>query len=210
MITLYALCEPGTRTVRYIGKTVSLKRRWPEHLTASLRHRDYLGNWLRSLQGVRPELVPLRQVTDDEGSFAEIKYIRIARSLGMKLVNATDGGEGVTMTDNTRRKISKALKGRTLSDEHRRRLSEARKGSKNPMFGKAHTPEHSARVSAAQSGKKHSKQWREAISRGLTGRTRSPEHRAALSRAIKGRVLSLEWRGRIAAAMRGKKSPKRI
>lgn len=53
-------------------------------------------------------MVILRAVPESEGPAAEIKYIRIARSLGMNLVNATDGGDGVTMTPETRKKIGAA------------------------------------------------------------------------------------------------------
>lgn len=156
LATIYALCEPGTRTVRYIGKTRSPQQRLKEHLRISSHLKTHLGNWLRSLAGEVPNLVTLREVPESEGTAAEIKYIRIAReSLGMDLVNSTDGGDGVTMTPEIREKLSK--RGRDISEELRvrrgRAISAAKKGvpisaetrhkrrgkhvgKKNPNFGK--------------------------------------------------------------------------
>lgn len=203
-IFIYALCEPGTRTVRYIGKALNLKRRLREHLKVSSRSDSHLGRWLRRLKEP-PALALLHEASEAGGPEAETRFIRIARSIGMKLVNSTDGGEGVTMTRETRKKISAALKGRPLSARHCQAISESKKGDRNPMFGKPHTLEHSSKVRIAQTGKKHSVAWRAAISAGLKGKTRSPAHCAALSAANKGRKMSREWIEKIAASLRGRR-----
>ena len=65
-----------------------------------------------------------------------------------------------------RRKMSEALKGRPLSEEHRRKLSEAHKG--NPptrgMLGKRHSDETKRRMSEANKGKPRSEETKRRIS----------------------------------------------
>lgn len=51
------------------------------------------------------------------------------------------------MSDETKRKISEALKGRTLSEETKRKISEARKGKKNHLYGKHRSEETRRKIS---------------------------------------------------------------
>lgn len=209
---IYALCEPGTRTVKYIGKTANPKRRLQEHLKRSIKKDNYLGNWLRLVisKGKRPDLIVLREVPGD-GSDAERRYIRIAWGCGMKLVNATDGGDSGTPCLETRAKISRKLKGRFS-------------GEKNPFFGKTHTKECRAVIGAVHKGvplpvghpligwckgKPRSKEHCENLSKSLTGLIRPPEHCAAISKGRmgcpapnKGVSPSPETRASISAARR--------
>lgn len=57
-----------------------------------------------------------------------------------------DGGR---LSEESRRKIGLASKGRKQSDEARRKNSEKNSGANNHMFGKTHTPEARAKISAA-------------------------------------------------------------
>lgn len=94
-VFIYALCEPGTRTVRYIGKTNKLRRRYQEHLRLSITVKTHLGRWLASLS-VAPEMIVLSEVSCEESADEEIRFIAAARMLGMNLVNSSDGGDGCT------------------------------------------------------------------------------------------------------------------
>ena len=80
---------------------------------------------------------------------------------------------GKHLSDETRAKISAALRGKTLSEEHKARMSAAFRGENNPMYGKHHTDETRVRMSVAQLGKNFSE-----------------EHRAKLSAARRGK----HWR----------------
>ena len=53
------------------------------------------------------------------------------------------------MTDEIRKKISDARKGKKHSDETRRKMSEAQKGEKNHMWGRQFTPEEIEQKRAA-------------------------------------------------------------
>lgn len=120
---IYALCEPGTRTVRYIGKANSPPARFKQHLrpSGSIKGQTPLGEWFRSLKerSAIPSLVLLREVLVEEWEIEEAQYIKAARLLGMNLVNSTDGGEGV----------------QNPAPEIRQKLSARKLGSLNPMFG---------------------------------------------------------------------------
>ena len=69
--TIYALTEPGTLTIRYIGKAIhSLPHRLGRHLreARSGRHDYYKDRWLRKLlsEGLEPGALVL-EVCDGDG-----------------------------------------------------------------------------------------------------------------------------------------------
>ena len=114
--------------------------------------------------------------------------------------NLTDGGGGQGgCAQETREKISAALKGRPTwnkgvspSAETRKKLSDARKHTSPPNQGKHHTAEAKAKISAGNKGK-HSH---------LKGRHLSEQHKAKLSAAGKGRKHSAESRAKMSAALK--------
>lgn len=116
-VTIYVLMEEDTRAIRYVGKTVvPLYRRRIQHqyFARSRSRKTWLANWIRSLERngrtfriVGVETVPAGGNWHD----AERQWIYHLRQAGCRLVNATDGGEG--------------LSGHVFTDEHRRRISEA-------------------------------------------------------------------------------------
>lgn len=197
---IYALCEPGTRTVRYIGKSNNPALRFKQHLCQSSRTKTHLGNWLRSVisLGETPALVVLREVPDAHREIAEKRYIRLAKGLGMRLVNSTDGGECCDPTPETRAKISAALTGVPKSPGHCVSLSISHRGLKRTPDQKAKisstlrrtlksrppspaSTEHVAkRVAAA-----HTPEANEKRRKSLTGVPQSSEHVAKRVAAIK-------------------------
>lgn len=183
---IYALCEPGTRTIRYIGQTNSLKRRVREHLNISIKRKTHLGNWLRSCLPALPGLVILHEVEENESwQEEERRYISCARAIGIDLVNATDGGEGGSgpRSPECRAAISAATKGVPRgphSPEHCAAISASHMGvPKGP-----HTPETRAAISAAQKGVP--KTTAHCVAMRVPKPPRSPEHCAALSAATRG------------------------
>lgn len=101
------------------------------------------------------------------------------------------------------------------SKESKMKMSLKRKGTLNFMYGKSHTPEARARISAAQKGKKesmefcektrlrrlgqkHTEQTRKRISDALTGKKHSAEHRKHNSESkigVRAGSESPHWRG---------------
>jgi hypothetical protein len=138
---IYALVDPRTGDVRYIGMTVrSLKARLRDHLR-DLRRDDHRTRWIRSLcvAGIRPEIIELEIVSVEDRCPAEQRWISSYRSRGARLVNATRGGAGTLgyrRTEEDKRRIgdrsrllfqdparraavSKVHRGKSLSDAHR-------------------------------------------------------------------------------------------
>ena len=104
----------------------------------------------------------------------------------------SEAKKGKKFSEETRRKISEANKRRTLSEETRRKISESMKGENHPFYGKQHTYETKKKMSEAHKGEnnqnfgKHiSDDMRRKISEALKGRTFSEEHRRKLSEAHK-------------------------
>lgn len=180
--SIYALCEPGTRTVRYIGKTANVMRRFSQHLRVSSKQKTHLGNWLRSLDGDIPNILVLREVPEAEGASEEIFYIRMARMLNVSLVNGTDGGEGVTPTPETRAKMSAAQ-----TPEVRAKLSALNTGENHPQFGTKHSKERIAKRVAAMAGREQSAETVAKRVAKLTGKKRSSEQCARISAAKVGK-----------------------
>lgn len=95
--------------------------------------------------------------------------------------NMTLGGEGVIANEETKQKISKALKGRQFSEETRKKMSEAHKGEKNSMYGK--NPEDYMTKEAIKIKRKK-------ISELLKEKPLSEEHKRKISEAKKGKHRS--------------------
>jgi len=109
---IYALVDPRTEEVRYIGKTIDLARRTAETVRQAKKDKTYKANWIKNLlkENLKPLCIILDEVEFREESFWEKHYISLYRSWGFKLTNATSGGEGTVglkRTVETRAKMSK-------------------------------------------------------------------------------------------------------
>lgn len=204
---IYALCEPGTRTVRYIGKANNPENRLQRHLRYnSIRTETHLGRWLRKLVsgGTAPALIVLAEVLRDSWQEEEIRYIRVARMLGMDLTNGTGGGDGgLNPTPETLRHMSESHLGHVNTPEQNKKIgasvSAHIKIHGSPNTGRKASEETKAKMSAAHSGEnnpafgkpsplrgiRRSPEIGAAISKALTGKTQSESHRAANSAAQK-------------------------
>lgn len=142
---LYGLLHPITGELRYVGKTCkkTLSRRLSGHISDSKTGQTYRARWVRSLlaQGLKPAIELLDEVEGD-GASAEVAMIGVARSLGCRLTNTTDGGEGVT--------------GHVASAETKRKLREAH-------LGKGHTTETRAKMAATRKGMPKTAEWKARI-----------------------------------------------
>jgi len=190
---IYALCDPRTHEVRYIGRSSSGMERPKSHLRPSrLKEESYKVNWIKSLlaQGLKPTIQILHEFQDDatneQLNHGEMWCIAHYKLCGYKLTNATDGGEGLlNPSDFIRSKLSKAHKGKRFSVEHKAKISESTKLS-NTRKGKKLSEDHRAKMSK-------SAQNRPAISPETRSRmraaqaNRSPETRILLSEAAKKR-----------------------
>lgn len=190
-ITIYALVDPRTDEVRYIGKTTDFVRRLRRHRTEQGRTpRHY---WLASLraQGLEPQGIVLEVVQESQWDEREQHWIRHYREQGARLTNLATGGRGavgIIPSEATRRKLSESgkrawqEKPRSLTDEHKAKLATLHKGRKRrdetkariseAMKGRHLTDEHRAKMSAARAGVPHappSDETRRKIGAALSG-----------------------------------------
>lgn len=91
----------------------------------------------------------------DQKERALIRELNTVHPFGFNL-NGGGGSAGI-LSEASREKISRALKGRKASDETKRRMSESN-------TGKTHSQEAKRKMSSSHTGKKRSKEAREAMS----------------------------------------------
>lgn len=149
IVHIYALLDPESGDVRYIGKSIRPERRLSDHLTQTPTacHRSH---WLESLKSrnLKPDLVILESSRGNwPWQAAERWWIRHGRSIGWRLTNNTSGGDGVRgLPAETRARMVLTWTGRKHRPETIERLrliSGARR----------HSIETRARMSAAHRGR---------------------------------------------------------
>lgn len=128
---IYVLKCPRTRQVRYVGFTSkALEARLGEHIRAAARrpHQDHKHQWIASLFsiGLIPDIEAIATGSGDGWAEAERHWIAAHRAQGARLVNGTDGGEGVIGWGTPEQRSAAAKKRQdTLGPE--RRSASARK-----------------------------------------------------------------------------------
>ena len=102
-IYIYCLVDPETLEPRYVGKTNNLAVRYKNHLNKARDKNTHKRNWLMKLKdlGLKPDLEILEETSVDEWKEREKYWIRMYRKAGFKLTNCTDGGDGLTVGNQT-------------------------------------------------------------------------------------------------------------
>jgi len=89
---IYALLEPDTGAIRYIGKARDSMQRFYRHMKDRNR-RDYpVYRWINKLvsKGKSPDMIVLE--TSDNWPEAERRLIELSRAKGCRLLNVAEGG----------------------------------------------------------------------------------------------------------------------
>jgi hypothetical protein len=139
MIDVYALIDPITGLVRYIGKSKNVDYRFHRHLYESRKNtRTHKCAWIKGLldKNLRPELLILDTIDEKDWVFWEIHYINLYKSWEFNLTNMIEGGGAIptfkgdknpSKREEVRRKISEGRKGMKFSEEHKKNLSRTKK-----------------------------------------------------------------------------------
>jgi predicted GIY-YIG superfamily endonuclease len=95
-VYIYALIDPDTDEVRYIGATDNIQRRMREHLAPSLKKSRKKAEWIIELkaEGKQPNLSILESCTEEDAVPVERKWIVHYKEADAPLLNVHAGGEG--------------------------------------------------------------------------------------------------------------------
>ena len=94
-VFIYGLVDKKTNTLRYIGKTKDIKRRFKRHISERFLHDSYKDRWIRKLidDNQEPELLIIDVVDKLEWQYWEKFYISYYKFIGSYLTNGTNGGD---------------------------------------------------------------------------------------------------------------------
>lgn len=220
---------------QYVGQTKDLKKREWQWYNAKWGYAGRLINNARKKYGVENwETKILKECESlDETNFWETYYIK---ELGTKCPNGynlTDGGDGSTgcvVSEETKKKISQATKGknnpfygkhhskktiqklknRVITNEWRKKISEAMKGRTPWMKGKHHTKEAKNKLSEERKGKHNSPEteFKKGQEPWNTGKHLSEETKKKISEALKnkkGHPMSEETKKKLAEVISKRK-----
>jgi len=149
---IYALLDPRTQEVRYVGKSIDPPKRYLRHYKSDeLKAQTYKARWLRGLKakGLKADQVILQKIPNSEWEVAEQELIAYYKGIGCRITNATPGGDGrcagFTHSAKTRAKMSASRKGKPRSPETIAKVAAGRRG-------KLFTDEQKKRLSEAHIG----------------------------------------------------------
>lgn len=196
---IYALVDPVTNLVRYVGKTVNPSRRFGVHICD--KGECHRARWIAKLRadGLVPRFEILETFDDPSGDHwqaREIYWIGWMRDEGYKLTNIKDGGAGgVIPKCSTRQRLLASF-----TPERRAKIAErnaARIWTEESLVKKRNikfSDETRAKMRAAFTPERLAKM-------ALLGRSmkRSPESIAKMAAKIRGTKWSPERRAKIAA-----------
>lgn len=137
---IYALVDPRTKEIRYIGKTINPSQRLIKHTTPwYYNDGTHKGNWIKQLirLGLKPEMTILKTVSESEWQKEEIDTIKKYRETH-NLTNIDSGGSGGmgrTTSEETKDKIRDKIvkRWKLLSKEDYRKMI-TRQGKKSSKF----------------------------------------------------------------------------
>lgn len=137
---IYALKDPITDEVIYIGKTKDFKKRLRDHHRIEKRIRCRLDRWKIKMHGLglkaKMEILMVCGENDNVNEQEKL-FIKLFKEKGINLLNMTEGGDGLqNPSREVRRKIGEKSKGRIPSKETREKISKSNynNGNSKPII----------------------------------------------------------------------------
>lgn len=180
----------------YIGQSINVIARWKDHVN-SLQRGDSRCTLLQRAWNKYGEehfyFEILESCSEDMLDDIETKYIDLYDSCNVdKGYNIEPGGnKNKHLSDETKRKIRDANRGRSHSEESKKKMSESRIGENNGMYGKHHSDESRKKMSNAKKGKPGrpcTDHQKECARLANFGKKMSEETRKKISEANKGNI----------------------
>lgn len=113
MFQIYALADPSTHKIRYVGHTRNAMRRWVQHISETptgitTPKQEWIGNLIE--RGLSPVMVVLQECeTKREAEELETRWIKSADGLGWNLTNSTRGRAAPMMETEIHQRITVGL-----------------------------------------------------------------------------------------------------
>lgn len=170
-VFIYALCDPITFEVRYVGKSYNIYQRYHHHITE--KRKTYKCNWIQKLLkgGLLPKLCILEECNIINCDEREKYWISFEKMCGCNLTNATSGGDGscdCLISEENKLKIKLRMVGKNI-------------GKENPFFGKHHSEETRNKIRQARLGKHHSEETKIKLGKISSNRIITDEFRKKMS-----------------------------
>jgi hypothetical protein len=117
---IYALVDPVTSEIRYIGKSNHPAQRFEEHMEDESSTPK--ARWIRALRrrGLQPTLLLLERCDRLIWRVRERKWIAVGHKLEWPLTNSTAGGDGprdAETSERARRVLANLIRSRTRAQE---------------------------------------------------------------------------------------------
>ncbi|MDH1341897.1 GIY-YIG nuclease family protein [Ectopseudomonas oleovorans] len=93
MVAIYALCDPGTGEIRYVGKASDPAARLKSHLRDARRRATPVYRWINKLGRSSQQPTMRVLVWTDDWRTDERRQITILRAEGCRLLNVAEGGD---------------------------------------------------------------------------------------------------------------------
>jgi len=100
---IYVLKNPINNKIRYVGKSRNLKQRFKNHINKCRDKNTHKRNWINKLikDGLKPIMEMIEETNNDNWKEREKYWIKYYTDKGCKLVNHTEGGDGLTFGNQT-------------------------------------------------------------------------------------------------------------
>lgn len=212
---VYGLFDPKHCVIRYIGKTIRTDEiRLEYHLGEAYMEKGWnrpVCRWIRKIlnEDRVPDIIIIEEFNSEQEALdSEVIWIARLRKENVRLLNATEGGEGISgyhHTDEVKAKIAEASRNQEWNQERKDRISKAVSGERNVWFGKEGptkglkwSDESKAKLVKSMTGSKRPNQagdnhWTAAVGRGPNS----------------GKKFSIETRKKISLAKVSQKYPTR-
>lgn len=166
MFYVYEHIRPDTNQVFYVGKGHSYR------LVSTKNRNKY---WKNIVNKVSFKAVKVVEHDSEELILlAEIERIDQLRKLGVKLVNVTDGGQGISGLKHSEESKRKMSNSRKLITPHKH-TEETKQRIKQANTGVVFTEERKQKISAARKGQKMLPHVKEALKLAMQGYKHSKE-----------------------------------
>ena len=182
-VFIYALCDPRTFEVRYVGKSNNpyLRLRWGHLRDKNSTHKVHWIQYLLKI-GLKPTIQILEQCEESIWQDRERFCISFHKNVcKCALTNETEGGDGIPMTREVRKKLSNAAKKRRYTEEEKNIRRTLRIGCKMSEESKKKISIAMKKIWATEGNPmKGKKPWNKGKSSWSKGKHLSDEHKKAI------------------------------